>query len=205
MTEKNNRIKLNATEVAFHTKKSVANIYWKVKHDPAFPKPHKVPGRRASFWYKDEIDAYEEKQEKRRTFRKEVLNLAWHCADAVNQVRATPDDAPHPFITAFLLAGGDSLEALTAETGLPAGRVRQLAEKHGDATDDEVCELFIQAVAQVLRREKELRQRIEADPALTDSEPFLKLLYDLDEAHALCFGRSLIEYLLKEGREDGTA
>lgn len=205
MTEKNNRIKLRPTDAAAYSKRSVANLYWKAKNEPGFPKPHKFPGKRASFWYKDELDAYAEQQDPRRTYRPEILDLAWHCTDAVIQVRSIPDESPHPFITAFLLAGGDSLEMLAGEAGLPVDRVRLLAKRYGDVTDDEMCELFILGVAQVLHRQKALRQRIEADPALIDSEPFLKLLYDLDEAHELCFGRSLIDYLLKEGREDGNA
>lgn len=61
MTQEN-RIKLRPTEAAVYINKSVANLYWKAKNEPGFPKPRKYPNRRASYFYKDEIDAWMAKQ-----------------------------------------------------------------------------------------------------------------------------------------------
>lgn len=61
MTQEN-RIKLRPTEAAAYINKSVANLYWKAKNEPGFPKPRKYPNRRASYFYKDELDAWMAKQ-----------------------------------------------------------------------------------------------------------------------------------------------
>jgi predicted DNA-binding transcriptional regulator AlpA len=57
-----NRIKLRPTEAAAYLNRSVANIYWKANNEPGFPKPRKFPGKRASFFYKDELDAWKARE-----------------------------------------------------------------------------------------------------------------------------------------------
>ena len=52
------RIKLRPTEAAAYLNKSVANLYWKAKYDPGFPKPRKYEGKRASYFFRDELDLW---------------------------------------------------------------------------------------------------------------------------------------------------
>ena len=197
------RIKLSAALAAAHLRCSVSALYRKAATEPGFPKPHqssdrhKSNGRPLSFWYRDELDNFIERQEPRRA----LLGLARRCADS--GLGAT---TVHPVVHVFLLAGGD-LPTLAAETDLPEDGLQLLCESNvAHELDDEVLlALYGKAVAQVLHKERELLSRVEADPALADDDDFRKQTQALNEAHTLCFGQPLPGVLITEGRDDGSA
>lgn len=200
-----NRIRLSAPEAAAHLKCSVSALYRKAQTEPGFPKPHKSHdkhrsnGKPRSFWYKDELDTFSEKQEPRNVSRRQMLDLARRCAD-----RGTGNAGfPHPAVRAFLLAGGD-LPTLALETDLPEGGLRQLYELT-ELEDDVLLSIYGKAIAQALCQERTLRGCIENDLSVAGGDSFHKALRDLDEAHRVLFGQSLKAYLTKEGRDDGIA
>ena len=192
---------LRPTQAAELICKSYPSFYRIAKSDPTFPRPYKLSGR-TSVYDIDELIAWRDAQPDARGVRqKSLLNLAQRCADF-----SLGENAAHPFVRGYLLAGG-TLRELASETDLPEDGLAVLVEPDGnrELDEDSLKAIYVQAVAQVLRREKELRRRVEENPAATDDPDFSKALFDLDEAHRLTFGRTLMEYLLREGREDGTA
>lgn len=201
MTE-DNRVALRPAHAAAFLGCSPATLWRWAKTLEGFPQPHKVPGQRVTVWFRDELSRWRDSNMSRDAKQKPLVDLAQQCADR------HPDCAePHPFVHAFLLAGGESLASLAAETGLPEEGLRPLTERGGncDLTEDALKAIFVQAVAQVLRREKELRRRVEQNPELTESPTFSKALFDLDEAHRLTFGRTLMHYLFEEVHANGNA
>ncbi|MFW4500411.1 helix-turn-helix transcriptional regulator [Pseudomonas sp. A6] len=205
MTEKNNRVALRPAQAATYLGCSTATLWRWAKTLEHFPQPHRLPGQRVTVWFQDELDLWQATHGANRATRQNLLALAWHCVDAGLEAIAQPDEAPHPFITAFLMAGGGSLEMLAIESGLPAERVRQLAEKSDEITDEELTALFVQAAAQVLRRQRQLAQQLSEDSKLKDRDDFRRAVLDLDEAHRLCLRRTLMDYLLEEDRDHGNA
>jgi len=201
MTE-DNRVALRPAHAAAFLGCSPATLWRWAKTLEGFPQPHKVPGQRVTVWFRDELARWRESNLRRDTKQKAFQDLAQQCADR------NPDPGePHPFVRAFLLAGGESLAALAVETGLPEDGLSRLAEPGGnyELTDEALKAIFVQAVAQVLRREKELRKRLDDNPELEESPTFRGTLRDLDEAHRLTFGRTLMHYLIEEGRGNGNA
>lgn len=192
---------LRPTQAAELICKSYPSFYRIAKADPTFPRPYKLSGR-TSVYDIDELIAWRDAQPDARGVReKSLLNLAQRCADY-----SLGENSAHPFVQGFLLAGGTLCE-LAAETELPEDSLRILAEPGGnrELDTDALKAIFVQAVAQVLRREKELRRQAAEVPALGDAPDFRKALLDLDEAHRLTFGRTLMDYLLEEGCDDGNA
>ena len=197
------RTKLSAAQAAAHLRCSVSALYRKAATDPGFPKPqhssqrHKSNGKPLSFWYRDDLDNYTERQEPRRT----LLGLARRCADS--DVGTT---GVHPVVLVFLLAGGD-LPMLAVETDLPEEGLQLLCDSDSPhELDDEVLvALYSTAVAQVLHKERELLARAEADSSLVDDDSYRDQMQALNEAHRLCFGQPLQNASLKEGRRDGSA
>lgn len=114
-----------------------------------------------------------------------VLDMAYQCADR----------GPHPFLRAFRLAGG-SLARLADETGEPEADLRWLWDQGGDYEPAEplLRALFIAAGAQVLYRERELRARLTAEPAVADDPVFVEQALNLNEAHGVLFHRCLLSY-----------
>lgn len=204
----NKRIRLSAPEAAAYRKESVSTLYRKAQTEPGFPQPHKSDdkhksnGKQRSFWYKDELDAYAQKQEPRNVLRRQVLDLARRCADR----RTGNAGFSHPAVRAYLLAGGD-LPTLAGETDYPEDGLRRLCESGGtvELDDDVLLTIYSQAIGQVLRQERTLRERAIAEPKLANDADFRKLLLDLDEAHAICFGCTLHDFLLNGGRANGNA
>ncbi|RWX91336.1 helix-turn-helix transcriptional regulator [Pseudomonas aeruginosa] len=205
MTEKNNRAALRPAQAATYLGCSTATLWRWTKTLEHFPQPHRLPGQRVTVWFQDELDLWQATHGTNRATRQNLLALAWHCVDAGLNAADQPNEGPHPFITAFLQSGGGLLEMLAVESGLPTDRVRQLAEKSDDITDDELTALFVQAAAQVIRRQRQLAQQLSEAPKLKDRDDFRRAVLDLDEAHRLCFGRTLMDYLLQEDSDHGTA
>ncbi|MEX6504652.1 helix-turn-helix transcriptional regulator [Pseudomonas zhanjiangensis] len=201
MTE-DNRIALRPAHAAAFLGCSPATLWRWTKTLESFPQPHKIPGQRLTVWFCDELAHWRDSNMRRGAKRKAYLELAQQCAD-----RNPEASDPHPFVHAFLLAGGESLAALAVETDLPEEGLRRLAKPGGnyDLTDEALKAIFAQAIAQVLHREKVLRKRLEENPELEESPTFRGTLHDLDEAHRLTFGRTLMHYLIEEGRGNGNA
>ncbi|WP_296029668.1 hypothetical protein [uncultured Alcanivorax sp.] len=192
-----NRIKFNAAQAAAYTQQSVPSLYRKGKTLPGYPRPHKAKGKRASFWFKDELDAYAAQKGEASA---ELLNLALHCSEA-----APGGPSGHPFIAAYLLAGGESLATLSTESDIAEARLQRIFGNRTTATDEEMAELFRVAATQVVYRERVLAEQLNQDPQQRHCDKFRRAALSLDKAHQLCFGRALLDYLLEEGRDDGTA
>ena len=96
---------------------------------------------------------------------------------------------------------------LAAEAGLEPAVVADALDRWLELwpDDEELTALFVQAAAQVIRRQRQLAQQLSEDPKLKDGEDFRRAVLDLDEAHRLCFGRTLMDYLLEEDRDHGNA
>jgi predicted DNA-binding transcriptional regulator AlpA len=197
------RIALRPAQAAAFLGCSQASLYRWASTRPDFPQPTKIPGIRATCWWSDELARWRDQNLTHAQKRKTLCDLAQRAADT-----SLFDRGSHPFVRAFLLAGGESLATLADETGLPEDALRELDGPDGncDLDRDALTKLHATAVACVLHRERELRTRLDHNPELAESPTFQKMALDLDEAHRLTFGHSLMNVLRDmEGEPHGNA
>lgn len=197
------RIALRPAQAATFLGCSTSTLFRWASTRPDFPPSTKIPGIRATCWWSDELGRWRD-QNLTHAQKQEALRDLAQCAADTSML----DRGSHPFVRAFLLAGGESLATLADETGLPEDALRRLSEPGGnrDIADTALKELYVKAVAQVLHRERELRQRVARNPELADSPTFQQKGRDLNEAHRLTFGRSLMDFLRDgEGESHGNA
>ena len=124
--------------------------------------------------------------------RKALLRMAWRATDSeINPF------ASHPLVLAFLMAGG-TLSLLAGETEIPKASLKRFSQSGGNynLTDETLFELFVQAMGQIRRREEELAEQFKGKTELTEAER--ESLFNLNEAHRLTYGQTLLHYYLRQ-------
>ena len=102
--------------------------------------------------------------------------------------------APHPYICAYVLAGG-FISKLASEMNRPQYRITKWV-KGEPVQKVDLPQLRKVAEAAVRAREQALRELLLQQPQIVKSKNFRRDLDDLDIAHRMMFGRSLIDFLI---------
>lgn len=101
---------------------------------------------------------------------------------------------PHPYVCAYVLAG-ESISRLADEVGVSKYKAGRWLRGEPVAEAD-VKRLLPVVAAVVIGRYHELGEKLKTDPTLKNDKKFRAALDDLDLAHRLCFGQTLLDFLL---------
>lgn len=125
------RIALRPAQAAAFLGCSQASLYRWASTRPDFPQPTKIPGIRATCWWSDELRQWRDTHLTHAPKPKTLHNIAQRAADTILFERGS-----HPFVRAFLLAGGPSLEVLADETGFDVEALHELNGPEGNSDLD---------------------------------------------------------------------
>lgn len=101
---------------------------------------------------------------------------------------------PHPYVCAYVLAG-EPISRLAYEVGVSKYKAGRWLRGEPVAEGD-LKRLWPSVAAVVMGRYRELSEKLKRDPALKHDKRFRDAVDDLNLAHQLCFGQSLIDFIL---------
>lgn len=215
MTEKNNRIKLRPTEAAAYLNKSVANIYWKAKNDPGFPKPRKFsPDRRASFFYKDELDAWQASEAAGKQSPLAPKPGIESLTAALLLLGETHDSIARAYLFDRAPALPDHRPAFARQPGEPGYVPPFFPEWANDQAQQDLQTLHIYAWERVWAEMQKAARLLAQHPELASCPDFAAYQRTVRHAADLVAGRANFEpghrvgswpEQHEEGREDGSA
>jgi len=106
----------------------------------------------------------------------------------------------HPWLLAALLANGGKRKQVADELGVPLRQVLQWSNAEAPVPAHYLPELNRLAFALILFHEERLRKAMLVKPKIVDQVNFNEELDNLNLAHWVLFGRSLLHFLLAEPR-----
>ena len=104
----------------------------------------------------------------------------------------------HPWLLAALLANGGRRKQVADELGVQLRNVLQWSNAETPVPSEHLTDLHCLAISLVLFHQERLRQAMLAKPKIVDQAKFNEELDNVNLAHWLVFGRSLLHFLLAE-------
>lgn len=191
-------LEFNNEQTALFLGISTSRVAEYVKKYPDFPTPriaeeaYKGRGYKPVRYRADEIAAWATRHGLKYDAIQELANRAW--------AEERREGGYNPFIIAFILAGGDK-RWLAAHLGVHPQKL--YTNKVEPLPEERIKELYIYAAAQVLYKGAELTSLLKLDPKLAGDDGIKAALYNLNHAHKIIFGSTLLDYLLGKAAEAG--